>query len=44
VLAGEIAQRLIDQGTLDEGDVPTAVERGWQAVAALVKLDRPSQA
>jgi subtilisin family serine protease len=43
VLAGEIAQRLIEGGTLDDCDVSTAVDRGWQAVGTLVKLDRPSQ-
>jgi subtilisin family serine protease len=44
VLAGEIAKSLLSQGMLDDPDVSTAVNCGWQAVGGLVKLDRPSQA
>jgi Subtilase family len=49
VLAGRLAQALIDGPrrdpsipTLDDGDQAAAVHRGWAAVQARTKLERPS--
>ena len=44
VLAGELAQNLLEQNRLDDPDPKVAVTAAWIAVTELVKLDRPPQA
>jgi subtilisin family serine protease len=42
VLAGEIAQRLIDSDSLDADGVGHTLDRTWNALTPLVGLDRPT--
>jgi subtilisin family serine protease len=41
IVAGQIAQALLDSGTLDASEANARLDRGWAAVTECVGIERP---